>query len=72
MTTQPNHSDLLSACHHAPVKLVGGRGDFSDHEAGITMHYVCTFDNQPCDIANYSDDEIDKILHNLPRYSETQ
>jgi hypothetical protein len=41
----------LSACHHAPVKLVGGHGDFSDHEEGITMHYECTECHEPCDIA---------------------
>lgn len=62
MTTQPNHNKPLSACHHAPVKLVGGRGDFSDHEAGITMHYECTECGKAGDIANHSDDELDAIL----------
>lgn len=58
MTTQPNHSEELSDCHQAPVKLVGGRGDFSNHDAGITMHYECTECGEACDIANYSDDEV--------------
>ncbi len=39
----------LSKCHEAPCKLVGGIGDFSDHEEGITMHYECTECGQPCD-----------------------
>ena len=41
----------LSNCHNAPVKLVGGTGDFSDHEEGITMHYECASCGEPCDLA---------------------
>lgn len=57
-----NHSDELSACHRAPVKLVGGVGDFSDHEEGITMHYICTTCGKPCNIATHGDEELDEIL----------
>lgn len=49
---QPEQTtDPLSACHSAPVKLVGGQGDFSDHEEGITMHYECSVCSQPANLA---------------------
>jgi hypothetical protein len=41
----------LSNCHKAPVKLVGGTGDFSSHEKGITMHYQCSKCGEACDLA---------------------
>lgn len=44
-------SDPRSACHNAPVKLVGGQGDFSDREEGITMHYECEQCHEACDLA---------------------
>lgn len=43
------NNQKLSKCHKAPVKLIGGTGDFSDHEEGITMHYECEKCGEPCD-----------------------
>lgn len=52
MTTQTKGNPPLSACHQASVKLVGGVGDFSDTDEGITMHYECSECGQPCDLYN--------------------
>lgn len=48
MTSSPSNN--LSSCHHAETRLVGGVGDFSDHEEGITMHYECTECGEACDL----------------------
>jgi len=40
-----------SRCCNAPTKLVGGIGDFSDHDEAITMHYECTKCGIACDLA---------------------
>lgn len=58
-------SKPLSNCHQAPVKLVGGTGDFSDHDKGITMHYECTQCGKACDI----DDSNNKELASQPKPS---
>lgn len=51
----------LSKCCKAPVKLVGGRGDFSDHEEGITMHYECSRCGEMCDLYVSDPDPLDKL-----------
>lgn len=51
----------LSDCCQAPVKLVGGRGDFNDHEEGITMHYECSRCGEMCDLYVSDPDPLDKL-----------
>lgn len=46
----------LSNCHKAPVKVVGGAGDFSDNDRAVTMHYECSSCGEPCDVVDLKTD----------------
>lgn len=56
-------SNNLSSCHHAETKLVGGVGDFSDHEEGITMHYECTECGEACDLLPVASNNLKEQEH---------
>lgn len=49
MTKHVTYDDTyLSDCHNARVYIVGGAGDFSDYQGGITLHYTCDECKEMC------------------------